>query len=127
MSQNEHARLGLALEVPAAYRAALREWSLQPTSVGFGDDEMNLQRAVALVYADARRPSIRQLYRVLSELIEMDAIRTGIEPKLPALEDFRALVLSLPPGYVDHMRYEQEVSAYEVIMHAETLIESLAA
>ncbi|MGO8369101.1 hypothetical protein ACC808_11760 [Rhizobium ruizarguesonis] len=127
MSQNEYARLGHPLEVPAAHRAALREWSLQPTANGFSEDEMSLQRAVALVYADPRRPSIRQLYRVLSDLIEEDAKRTGLRPKRPSLEDFRSLVLSLPPGYVDHLRYEQEVSAYEMIKHAETLIDSLAA
>jgi hypothetical protein len=127
MSQNEHARLAHPLEVKVAHRAALFEWSRQPAADGFSEDEMNLQRAVALLYADPRRPSIRQLYRVLSELIEDDAKRTGLQPKRPSLEDFRSLVLSLPPGYVDHLRYEQEVSAYELIMHAETLIESLAA
>jgi hypothetical protein len=100
---------------------------MQPTADGFSEDEMSLQRAVALVYADPRRPSIRQLYRVLSELIEEDAKRTGLRPKCPSLEDFRSLVLSLPPRYVDHLRYEQEVSAYEMIKHAETLIDSLAA
>jgi hypothetical protein len=127
MSQNEYARLGHPLEVAAAHRAALREWSLRPAADGFSEDEMSLQRAVALVYADPRRPSIRQLYRVLSELIEEDAKRTGLQPKRPSLEDFRSLVLSLPPGYVDHLRYDQEVSAYEMIKHAETLIDSLAA
>ncbi|MGV1785833.1 MULTISPECIES: hypothetical protein [Agrobacterium] len=127
MSQNAYARLGHPVEVPANHRAALLEWSRQPTADGFSEDEMNLQRALALVYADPRRPSIRQLHRVLSELIEEDAMRTGIAPKRPSLDEFRSLVLSLPPEYIDHMRYEQEVSAYELIKHAETIIESLAA
>lgn len=127
MSQNEYARLAHPLEVPAAHRAALLEWFLQPTADGFSEDEMNLQRAVALLYADPRRPSIRQLYRVLSELIEDDAKRTGLQSKRPPLEDFRSLVLSLPPGYVDHLRYEQEISTYEMLKHAETLIGNLAA
>lgn len=126
MSQNEPARLHERHEHSEVFFAALCEWT-QKDSNDFSEDEMDLQRAVALVYADARRPSIRQLYRVLTDLIEDDAMRTGLQAKCPSLEEFRSLVLSLPSAYVDHMRYQQKLNAFELIKSAETLLDRLAA
>ncbi|MBX4950729.1 hypothetical protein HJA95_14315 [Rhizobium binae] len=129
MSQNEPARLHDGQENSEVFFAALREWKEKHSDndSDFSEDEMDLQRAVALVYADARRPSIRQLYRVLTDLIEDDAMRTGLQAKCPSLEEFRSLILSLPSAYVDHMRYQQKLNAFELIKSAETLLDRLAA
>ncbi|TBA20963.1 hypothetical protein ELH66_08110 [Rhizobium ruizarguesonis] len=119
MPQIENTRLHSWSDIPDECHDGLRLWLTESSTGSFPIAELELHRSVALAYADPRRPSIRTLYKGLCEMLARDEHLTGTVVKRPSLEAFRHLVLTLPPAFVDHMRYGQQISTWEIIKTAE--------
>ncbi|MFC5755695.1 hypothetical protein [Rhizobium sp. GCM10022189] len=126
MPQIENARLHSRCDIPDECRDGLRLWFEESSTGSFPSAELELHRAVALVYADPRRPSIRALYKALCEMLDCDEWLSGIVVKRPSYEAFRHLVLTLPPAFVDHMRYGQQIGTWEIIKAAENTSATIA-
>lgn len=119
MPQTENASLPSLGAIPEACRDALGLWLNESSTGPFPPEEQVLHRSVALSYADPRRPSMRALYKSLEEMIALDETRTGKRLRRPSFEAFRHIVLTLPSAFIDHMRYGQQISTWEIIKNAE--------
>jgi hypothetical protein len=104
MLQNDDARLLSGNRIPDLFLPELRLWSYSWRPGYFSRDETELFRIVALAYADASRPSMAYVYRILCALIEEDAASETVRIRKPSLTTFRRIVKSLPQEYVHYMR-----------------------
>jgi hypothetical protein len=106
MTHNQPASLPYET-IPAQFRNDIRNWSSTHRDGSVSDDLDTLRQSVALFYADPRRPSIRQLYAKLCEMLGTAERHSGIKLPRPSLPEFRTLVLTLPNEFIEHARYGQ--------------------
>lgn len=104
MLQNDDARLLSGTRTPDHFLPELRLWSRSWRPGYFSLSETELYRVVALAYADASRPSMAYVYRMLCALIDEDAACGAAPVRKPSLSTFRRIVKSMPEEYVRHMR-----------------------
>ncbi|NTH24955.1 hypothetical protein G6K83_07680 [Agrobacterium rhizogenes] len=84
------------------YRDDINLWVERQRGRYFTREETTLQCVVALRYADATRPTVRELWQYLQILILKDARMTfGCRPmRFPSYSTFRARVADLPREFV---------------------------
>jgi len=84
------------------FRDELGLWFERQRGRYFTLEETTLQCVVALRYADATRPTVRELWQYLQELILKDARMLGGQRKLrfPSYSTFRSRIADLPRAFV---------------------------
>lgn len=93
--------------IPAAFRSDIRKWSEESRNGQYCHNQAMLHQSVAFFYADPRRPSMRQLFAKLCEMLDRDETLSGISLPRPSFPEFRKLVVSLPNQFVEYKRYGQ--------------------
>ncbi len=106
LQKNDDARLLVRNRIPDLFLPELQHWARRHQYY-FAWNEIDLYRIVALAYADAARPSIAQVYRILCELVDEDAARNTHPVRKPSLTTFRRIVKSMPADFVRYMRLGQ--------------------
>lgn len=88
------------------YRGDLQCWLLRQSSRYFTKEEIRLQCAVALRYADRSRPTVRELWQYLQFLILKDEQMLGSAQgfRFPSYSTFRNRVADLPREFVRRAR-----------------------
>jgi hypothetical protein len=104
MMQYDESRLLYGDDIPALFHPELRLWSRSHRSGYFRKDEADLYSIAALSYADAARPTMTQVYRLLCSLIDEDASRGGTRVRKPSFSTLRTIIRSLPLDFVQHRR-----------------------
>ncbi len=124
MLQIDESRLLFNDPIPEAFLPALRQWSQEHRSGYFRKDEADLFSIAALSYADAARPTLVQVYRVLCALIDEDAALHATCVRKPSLTTFRRIVKSLPEGFVRYRRVGRlkRVTTYDLVSAAAAVL-----
>ncbi|TCR85310.1 hypothetical protein [Rhizobium sp. BK376] len=126
MTQADDSRLFFGDRIPDLFLPELRKWSRQKHGgYYFTLSEINLFRVVALSYADAARPSVTLVYRVLCALIDEDAALNSSPARKPSLTTFRRIVKSLPEEFVRYMRFGRlrRVTTFDLLFSAAEVLE----
>lgn len=105
MTRYEDPRLLFGDDIPEHFHPELRWWSRSHRSGFFRKDEADLYSIAALSYADAARPTMTQVYRILCSLIDEDASKGGERVRKPSFTTFRKIIRSLPEPFVLHRRF----------------------
>ncbi|WP_105434904.1 hypothetical protein [Neorhizobium tomejilense] len=105
MVQYDESRLLVGDDIPALFHPELRLWSRIHRSGYFRRDEEDLYSIAALSYADAARPTMTQVYRLLCSLIDEDASRGGARVRKPSFSTLRKIIRSLPAEFVHRRRH----------------------
>lgn len=125
MPQNENARPLFGNPIPPIHRDNLIAWSRMDVLGGYTESETKLFRMAALGYADPSRPSIRDLYRMLCEMIDRDEAHGSAEASRVPFATFRRLVLSLPGDFIDQQRYGVRLTSRNISMTAEQVMDDI--
>lgn len=125
MMQDDDARLLFGDRIPEHFLPELRRWAREKRWGYFTKDEIDLFRVAAVAYADAARPTVSQVYRVLCCLVDEDAARNRLPVRKPSLTTFRRIVKSMPEGFVRYMRLGQlrRVPTFELVSSAAQVLE----
>ncbi|QRM44606.1 hypothetical protein [Rhizobium sp. BG4] len=123
MSQNTLLVSRFDPAIPEVFHAGLRQWAAQDVAGDYSDDEQTLFRSMALAYASSTKPTMRQLYDDVCEMLDEDEKRSGITTPKPLASTFRRLILSLPSDFVDFMRYGQPASRFAILETARPFVE----
>jgi len=105
LQKNDDARLLVGDRIPEHFLPELRQWARRKRGYYFTRNEIDLFRIAAVAYADAARPSVGQIYRVLCALVDEDAARNSVPVRKPSLTTFRRIVKSMPNEFVRYMRF----------------------
>jgi hypothetical protein len=111
------------LEIPSVFHDGIRAWASLDIAGDYSNDEQTLFRSMALAYASSTRPTMRQLYDEVCEMLDEDEKRSGITTPKPLASTFRRLILSLPSDFVDFMRYGQHASRFAILEAARPFVE----
>jgi len=103
--QNDESRLLVGDDIPSFFHPELRMWSRKRRTGYFRNDEDDLYSIAALSYADAARPTMTQVYRLLCSLVDEDAARGGERVRKPSFSTLRKIIRSLPAEFVHHRRH----------------------
>ncbi|MGM5056409.1 hypothetical protein [Rhizobium sp. 862_C5_N1_2] len=125
MTQNDDARLLFGDRIPERFIPELRRWSREKRWGYFTRNEIDLFRIAAVAYADAARPSVGQIYRLLCALVDEDAERNSVPVRKPSLTTFRRIVKSMPDEFVRHMRFGRlrRVHTFDLVSSAARALE----
>lgn len=125
MMQNDDARLLFGDRIPEHFVPELRRWAQEKRWGYFTKDEIDLFRVAAVAYADAARPTVSQVYRVLCCLVDEDAARNRIPVRKPSLTTFRRIVKSMPEEVVRYMRLGRlrRIHTFELVSAAAQALE----
>ncbi|MBX4883822.1 hypothetical protein HJA90_09495 [Rhizobium bangladeshense] len=120
MLQIDDSRLLFNDPIPETFLPVLRQWSREHRSGYFRKDEADLFSIAALSYADAARPTLVQVYRMLCALIDEDAALNVTPVRKPSLSTFRRIVKSLPDGFVRYRRFGhlKRITTYDLVSAA---------
>ncbi|NKJ03735.1 hypothetical protein [Rhizobium sp. SG741] len=118
-----HSSSLFGLEIPSTFHASIRAWASFDVPGDYSDDEQTLFRSVALAYADPKRPTMRQLYNEVCNILDEDEKRSGITTPKPSASTFRRLILSLPSDLVDYMRYGQRPDRFAIFETARPFVD----
>ncbi|MBY3233444.1 hypothetical protein HFO17_02510 [Rhizobium laguerreae] len=125
MTQNDDARLLVGDRIPERFLPELRLWARRKRGYYFTRNEIDLFRIAAVAYADAARPSVGQIYRLLCALVDEDAERNSLPVRKPSLTTFRRIVKSMPDEFVRYMRFGRlrRVHTFEFVSAATQALE----
>ncbi|MCJ9691118.1 hypothetical protein GR247_15670 [Rhizobium leguminosarum] len=125
MTQNDDARLLIGDRIPERFLPELRLWARRKRGYYFTRNEIDLFRIAAVAYADAARPSVGQIYRLLCALVDEDAERNSLPVRKPSLTTFRRIVKSMPDEFVRYMRFGRlrRVHTFELVSAATQALE----
>ncbi|TBZ59761.1 hypothetical protein [Rhizobium leguminosarum] len=125
MMQNDDARLLFGDRIPEHFLPELRRWAREKRWGYFTRNEIDLFRIAAVAYADAARPSVGQIYRLLCALVDEDAERNSVPVRKPSLTTFRRIVKSMPDEFVRHMRFGRlrRVHTFDLVSSAAQALE----
>jgi len=124
MPQNhQYTRPDFGSDIPEVYHEGLLAWASRHTPGDYSNEEMKFFRSMALAYGDPTRPSMRQLYAEVCEMLDEDEKRSGITTPKPSASMFRQLILTLPSDYIDAMRYGTHRSRYARLITAAPFVD----
>lgn len=125
MLQIDDSRLLFNDPIPETFLPELRQWSREHRSGYFRKDEADLFSIAALSYADAARPTMVQVYRMLCALIDEDDARTALPVRKPSPSTFRRIIRSLPSDFVRYRRLGRlkKASTFDLVSAAASVLD----